>query len=183
MKRTEWLTVVPAAAGAALLAAAALAACRWGEGCLAEPPSAPAAAPDQAPTALPDQAPKATALPTVSKKERQSMSLTNPTRPAVEHASQNDFAGKVLQDEGTVLVDFYADWCMPCRMLAPVLDDLAREAPNVRIVKVNVDENPELAMRYRVTSIPYLVVFRAGRPVAQHLGLADKATLRALVAR
>lgn len=111
------------------------------------------------------------------------MSLSNTTRRAVEHADQSDFALKVLQSDVPVLVDFYADWCMPCRMLAPVLDELARETPGVRIVKVNVDENPVLAMRYRVSSIPYLVVFRNGKPVAQHLGLADTATLRALVAR
>lgn len=111
------------------------------------------------------------------------MSLINPTRRAIEHADESDFALKVLQSEVPVLVDFYADWCMPCRMLGPVLEELAREVPSVRIVKVNVDENPELAMRYRVTSIPYLLVFRDGKPVAQHLGLADKATLRALLNR
>lgn len=111
------------------------------------------------------------------------MALTNPTRPAIEHASDDDFASKVLQADVPVLVDFYADWCLPCRMLGPILEELARDLRDVRIVKVNVDENPELAMRYRVTSIPYLVVFRNGKPVAQHLGLADKATLRALLAR
>lgn len=111
------------------------------------------------------------------------MSLINPTRRAIEHTDEGDFALKVLRSEVPVLVDFYADWCMPCRMLGPVLEELAREVPSVRIVKVNVDENPELAMRYRVTSIPYLVVFRDGKPVAQHLGLADKATLRALLNR
>ncbi len=111
------------------------------------------------------------------------MSLTNPARRAIEHADESDFAVKVLQSNAVVLVDFYADWCMPCRMLGPVLEELAREAPDVRIVKVNVDENPGLAIRYRVTSIPYLLVFRDGKPVAQHVGLADKATLRALLAR
>lgn len=111
------------------------------------------------------------------------MSLTQPTPRAVEHADESDFAEKVLGSRGTVLVDFYADWCRPCRMLEPVLAELLRETPDVRIVKVNVDENPQLALRYRVSSIPYLVVFRDGKPVASHLGLADKTTLRALLAR
>jgi len=111
------------------------------------------------------------------------MSLTNPTWRAIEHADEVNFSDKVLGAEGVVLVDFYADWCMPCRMLAPVLEELAREVPHLRIVKVDVDQNPELALRYRVNSIPYLLVFRDGKPVAQHLGFADKATLRALVTR
>ena len=70
----------------------------------------------------------------------------------VLHASQSDFAQLVLQSDVPVLVDFYADWCGPCRAMAPVLDQLAGEMPEARIVKVNVDENPDLAAQYRVHS-------------------------------
>ena len=99
----------------------------------------------------------------------------------IEHVHTNTFNEKVLQSEVPVLVDFYADWCRPCRALTPVLEELARETPNARIVKVNVDENPELAARYRIESIPNLLVFRDSRLTGQHAGLADKAFLRRLL--
>lgn len=101
----------------------------------------------------------------------------------VQHADAGDFDRQVLRSEVPVLVDFYADWCGPCRALAPVLDELARETPNAKIVKVNVDDNPELALQYRVDSIPRLIVFKDGRPVAQHSGLASKGYLKSLLAR
>jgi len=99
----------------------------------------------------------------------------------LEHAGEADFAEKVLQSEAPVLVDFYADWCGPCRALAPRLEELAREMPEAKIVKVNVDDSPELAARFRVSAIPTLAVFRGGRVAAQHLGLASKQQLRAML--
>jgi thioredoxin 1 len=99
----------------------------------------------------------------------------------IEHVHANNFNEKVLQSEVPVLVDFYADWCRPCRALTPVLEELARETPNARIVKVNVDENPELAARYRIESIPNLLIFRESRLTGQHAGLANKAFLRRLL--
>ncbi|NQT40409.1 MAG: thioredoxin [Planctomycetes bacterium] len=101
----------------------------------------------------------------------------------VEHADTADFQRKVLESDVPVLVDFYADWCGPCRMLAPTLEELARETSDARIVKVDVDRNPELAARYKVGSIPSLAVFAGGEIRAQHVGLADKSELKALLKR
>ena len=109
--------------------------------------------------------------------------LRTPTEPRVEHVDTAEFETKVLRSDLPVLVDFYADWCGPCRALSPVLEELARENPAAKIVKVNVDESPELAVRYRVDTIPRLMVFKDGKPVAQHSGLANKARLNALLQR
>lgn len=73
---------------------------------------------------------------------------------------------------GTTLVDFWAPWCGPCRMQGPVVDEFAEKHPQVRVCKVNVDEQRELALRCGVMSIPTLIVFRDGRPAAQQVGLA-----------
>jgi len=99
----------------------------------------------------------------------------------VIHASEADFQQKVLNANGSVLLDFYADWCGPCRAIGPVLEQLASEYPTAQIVKVNVDDNPNLAAKYRIESIPALMVFQEGQVVNQHLGVADKAELRALL--
>ncbi len=109
---------------------------------------------------------------------------SNPrTAGRVEHAGDGDFAAKVLQSDVPVLVDFYADWCGPCQRLAPTLEQLARETPDARIVKVDVDRSPELAMQYGVSSIPSLAVFKDGQVTAQHVGLASKEQLKALLLR
>jgi thioredoxin 1 len=82
-----------------------------------------------------------------------------------------------------VLVDFYADWCGPCQRLAPVLDELAAEVPDARIVKVNVDHSPRLASEYGIDSIPNLKVFKNGTITHEIVGLAGKSQLRALLTR
>lgn len=111
--------------------------------------------------------------------------MSNPMQSGgrVLHAGRDDFAQTVLQSEVPVLVDFYADWCGPCQRLAPTLDELAHEMLGAKIVKVNVDESPELAMQYGVSSIPALAVFKDGRITAQHIGLASKDQLKALLRR
>lgn len=99
----------------------------------------------------------------------------------VQYVSEATFNREVLSSPGPVLVDFYADWCGPCRELAPVVEELAQETPNARFVKVNVDREPALATRYGVTSIPRLLVFRNGQIAADHTGTADKSRLRTLL--
>jgi thioredoxin 1 len=99
----------------------------------------------------------------------------------VEHADETDFQQKVLHAKGPVLVDFYADWCGPCRLIGPVLEELARELPAAQIVKVNVDHSPNLAVKYRIESIPALMVFQDGKVVDYHIGVADKARLRSML--
>jgi thioredoxin len=99
----------------------------------------------------------------------------------VEHADEATFEQQVLGSKLPVLVDFYADWCSPCRALAPTLEQLARELPDAKIVKVNVDDSPKLADRYGVDSIPRLLVFKDGQVTAGHVGLASKAQLRAML--
>jgi len=98
---------------------------------------------------------------------------------SVPHVSNSTFSKEVLQSPVPVLVDFYADWCGPCRMLAPTLEKLSREfAGRAKILKVNVDAEPELANEFRVESIPLLVFFTEGRPVGRVAGLANESGLR-----
>ena len=82
----------------------------------------------------------------------------------------NEFENEVLNAKGTVLVDFYATWCGPCKMLAPHLDELSAKNPEVRIVKIDVDEETPLAIKYGVASIPTLLLFKDGEKVKQTLG-------------
>jgi thioredoxin 1 len=109
------------------------------------------------------------------------MSITG-EKQLIQHATDSTFRSLVLDSNRPVLVDFYADWCGPCRRLAPVLEELAAENPGMKIVKVNVDQCPELAERYRVDAIPALKVFKNGQVAEEMMGLASKERLQALLA-
>ena len=93
--------------------------------------------------------------------------------------TDQDFDQEVLEADTVVLVDFWAEWCGPCKMFAPVLDDLSQEYDGkIKFTKVDVDENPETAMKYGIRSIPTLLVFKGGAPVDQVVGAVPKAVLK-----
>ena len=93
-----------------------------------------------------------------------------------------NFENEVLNSDKPVLLDFYADWCGPCKMLAPVVHEIAEEnAGTIKVGKINVDEQMELAMRFQVSSIPMLVVFKNGKAVAKSVGYRPKAEIAAMV--
>lgn len=92
-----------------------------------------------------------------------------------------NFEQEVLKADKKVLIDFYADWCGPCRMLSPVVDDLAEEMPEIKVCKVNVDDEPELAMRYKAMTIPMLVVVENGQVVTTSVGAKPKAAVKKLL--
>jgi thioredoxin 1 len=95
-----------------------------------------------------------------------------------EAVTTTSFESEVLQSDQAVIVDFWAEWCGPCRAVAPVLDKIAEErAGELRVVKVNIDEEPELAQRYGVMSIPTIVLFKAGEPAAAAIGAQPKGML------
>ena len=101
---------------------------------------------------------------------------------AIKHVTQETFEQEVLNASGVVLVDFWAPWCGPCRMLAPVLEDVDKQlGETASIVKVNVDESDELSARYGIVSIPTLIAFRGGKAVGKLVGLQDRQDIEELI--
>ena len=97
---------------------------------------------------------------------------------AVKEFTDDNFDADVLKADGAVLVDFWAPWCGPCRQIAPMIDELASENPTVSIGKVNIDDNPGVAQRFGITSIPTLLLFKGGEPVESFVGVRPKTALQ-----
>ena len=100
---------------------------------------------------------------------------------SVVNINRNNFQGEVLNSDRPVLLDFWAPWCGPCRMVGPVLDEIAAERADIKIGKINVDEQPELAGQFGIMSIPTLVVMKNGKVVNQALGARPKSQILALL--
>lgn len=100
---------------------------------------------------------------------------------AVLHITKENFDAEVLASEKTVLLDFWASWCGPCRMVGPILDEIAEEREDIKVCKVNVDEEPELAARYQIMTIPTLMVVEKGEIVNQSAGAKPKAQILAML--
>ena len=99
----------------------------------------------------------------------------------VLHINKDNFHKEVLQSDKPVLLDFFASWCGPCRMVGPILDEIAEEREDIKVCKVNIDEQPELAHRYRVMTIPTLMVLKDGQIMEQSVGAKPKHQILAMV--
>ncbi len=97
---------------------------------------------------------------------------------AVKEFNDDNFDTEVLQAGGAVLVDFWAPWCGPCRQIAPMIDELATENPSIKIGKVNIDDNPGVAQRFGISSIPTLLVFKGGEIAESFVGVRPKSALQ-----
>ena len=100
---------------------------------------------------------------------------------SVIHINIDNFRNEVLDSEKPVLLDFWAPWCGPCRMVSPIVDEIAAERNDIKVGKVNVDEQPELAGQFGVMSIPTLVVMKGGKVVNQIVGARPKAQILAML--
>ena len=95
--------------------------------------------------------------------------------------TKENFQAEVLDTQETVLLDFWASWCGPCKMIGPIIDEIAEERCDIKVGKVNVDEQPELAAQFKVMSIPTLVVMKEGKIVNQSLGAKPKAAILSML--
>lgn len=103
---------------------------------------------------------------------------------AVVELTDTNFNQEVLKEKLLVLVDFWAEWCGPCRLIEPVIEELAKEYHGkIKVGKLNVDENPKMTKKFRIMSIPTVIAFKEGKEVSRKIGLTDKATLMGLMRR
>lgn len=100
---------------------------------------------------------------------------------AVVKLNTDNFEQEVMQAEQTVLVDFYADWCGPCKMMAPVVEEVSNEAAGVKVCKINIDENMQIAQKFGVMSIPTFIAFKNGEIAGKQIGAVPKSALVNLV--
>lgn len=102
---------------------------------------------------------------------------------SIIHVTSDNFRGEVLEAPGTVLLDFFATWCGPCRMVAPILEEIAVERSDVKVCKIDVDQAFDLAAQFGVSSIPTLVVMKGGKVTAKTVGACPKSEILALMNR
>ena len=95
--------------------------------------------------------------------------------------TKDNFQAEVLEAKGTVLVDFWASWCGPSKMIGPIIDQIADERTDVKVCKINVDDEPELAAKFRVMSIPTLIVFKDGQVATQSMGAKPKTAILSML--
>ena len=95
--------------------------------------------------------------------------------------NRENFSQEVLNADKPVLLDFWAPWCGPCRMVVPIVEEIAREREDIKVAKINVDEQPELAARFGIASIPTLVVMKDGKVVNQAIGARSKSAILAML--
>ena len=100
---------------------------------------------------------------------------------SVININNNNFQDEVMHSEKLVLLDFWASWCGPCRMVSPIVDEIAAERSDIKVCKINVDEQPELAVQFGVMSIPTLVVMKNGKVINQAVGARPKAQILAML--
>ncbi|WP_278045737.1 thioredoxin [Clostridium butyricum] len=99
----------------------------------------------------------------------------------VKHINEKEFENEVLKGNGVVVVDFFATWCGPCKMLAPVLEEVQDEMKSVKIVKIDIDQNPDAAAEYGVKNIPTIKIFKDGKELTTNVGFMPKESLKDMI--